>query len=238
MLVRVIDFETTGMEPPAAICEIGYCDIEVNVADPTTGLLQAKVGEPHAFLVNPGHPIPPEVRAIHHISDADVAAAGSPDLGLKHLMAGEPAYFAAHNAKFEQQFFGGGTVPWLCSYKIALRYYPDAPSHSNQTLRYLLGLDEVMGRRELAMPPHRAGPDAYVTAYILAHMIMEAKATIEDMVRWSAGPALLPKITFGKHRGSKWEDVGSDYLEWIVNKSDLDADTKANARHHLKKRAA
>src|ERR1700727_1277829 len=27
MLLRVIDFETTGMPPDAALCEIGWCDV-------------------------------------------------------------------------------------------------------------------------------------------------------------------------------------------------------------------
>ena len=29
-VVRVIDFETTGTEPPEAqVCEVGYCDVEI-----------------------------------------------------------------------------------------------------------------------------------------------------------------------------------------------------------------
>jgi hypothetical protein len=28
-VVRVIDFETTGMEPPAEVCEVGICDLRL-----------------------------------------------------------------------------------------------------------------------------------------------------------------------------------------------------------------
>lgn len=232
MLIRVIDFETTGLpedEGGAAICEIGWRDVEA--APP-----QAVVGGGQSLLVDPGRPIPAVARAVHHIGDSDVAGAINPTEGLLRLTEGQPTYFAAHNAKFEQAFFSGNGTPWICTYKVALRLWPDAPSHSNQVLRYWLGID--LPHEDAAMPPHRAGPDAYVTAHLLARMIAEGRATIDDMVRWSSGPPLLPRITFGKHRGSKWEDVPRDYLEWIVNKSDLDSDTKANARHHLKKTGA
>lgn len=227
--IRCIDFETTGLpesERPVAICQIGWCDI-----DAFDGAI--KVYSPTSFLCDPGHEIPPEARAVHHISDADVAGELSPEEGLKRLLQNPPDYFAAHNAKFEQHFFSDHTVPWICTYKVALRFWPDAPAHTNQVLRYYLDLELP---DSLAMPPHQAGPDAYVTAHILQTMIETGRASLEDMARWSSGPALLPKIPFGKHRGAKWEDVPTDYLDWIVSKSDLDGDIKANASHHLKKR--
>jgi exodeoxyribonuclease X len=83
-----------------------------------------------------------------------------------------------------------------------------------------------------------AGPDAYLCAVLMERILEDGRTSLEDMARWSSGPALLPRITFGKHKGSKWEDAPTDYLDWIVNKSDMDRDVKANARHHLKVRAA
>jgi exodeoxyribonuclease X len=99
-------------------------------------------------------------------------------------------------------------------------------------LRYWLGLD--LDAR-YAMPPHRAGPDAFVTAHILVELL-RAGTKIEDMVRWSSGRALLPRINFGKHKGAKWGDVPADYLQWIVIRSDMDRDAKANAKRELRAR--
>lgn len=234
MLVRCIDFETTGMPDSegAAICEVGWCDIEVGESGEDSRPLKMAIGKPVSMFCNPGRPIPPEARAVHHISDKDVHGAAQPSEGLRRLREGAPAYYVAHNAKFEQAFFPDATTPWVCTYKAALRFWPDAPAHSVQVLRYWLEL--ILGDEATAMPPHRAGPDAYVTAHLFARMLSEGSATIEDMVRWSSGPALLPKVTFGKHRGARWEDVPTDYLEWVINKTDMDGDIKANARHHLK----
>lgn len=229
MLVRVIDTETTGIpsdnEPHHALCEIGWCDI-----------VDGKIGEPHQRFVNPGRPIPTAAKAIHHITDDMVADAIDPSVACRTLMEGQPDVFFAHNAEFDRQFFRGGDTPFLCSYKIALRFWPDAEKHTNQFLRYYL---DVKLDPAKADPPHRAGADAYVTAHIAALILAEAEERgikIEDMARWSKGPALLPRITFGKHKGMKWEEAPTDYLEWIAFKSEMDRDAKANAKHWLKER--
>lgn len=220
MVIRCIDFETTGIPSETdkhAIVEIGWCDLDDGV-----------VGLPDAVLCNPGRTIPHEAMAVHHITDAEVKdATGSLDA------LGTPDYFAAHNADYERQFFPTET-PFICTYKVALRLWPEATSHGLQFLRYHLGLPAPA---RLAMPPHRAGPDAYLCAALLRRIIAENTVSIDDMVRWSNGPALLPRVTFGKHKGVDWKDVPTDYLDWLVNKSDMDRDVKANARHHLKLRA-
>lgn len=221
MIMRCIDFETTGLPTPDdkhAIVEIGWCDL----AD------DFEVGEPQSILCNPGRPISHEAMAVHHITDEDVADA----VGDASVL-GSPTYFVAHNADYERQFFTT-SVPLLCTYKVALRMWPDAPSHSLQFLRYHLGLPVS---REIASMAHRAGPDAYVCAHLMRRIMNDDRASIDDMVRWSSGHALLPRCPMGKHRGKKWEDVPTDYLDWIVNKApDMDAAIKANAKHHLKAR--
>ena len=233
LLIRVIDFETTGLptdEGGASLVETGFCDVRVDDG------MAAVIGLPVSAYVNPGRPIPVIARAVHHIGDDDVAHAAVQEVALAAITpeAANQVIYAAHNADFERAFFGAD-ARWICTYKVALRLWPDAPAHSNQVLRYHLSLAVDAG---LAQPVHRAGPDAYVTAFLLAHCINDGRASVDEMVRWSDGPALLPRIPFGKHRGSRWEDVPVDYLDWVANKSDLDRDAKANARHHLKKRGA
>jgi exodeoxyribonuclease X len=59
--------------------------------------------------------MPPEARAVHHISDRDVRCVAHPVEGLRRLEEGAPAYYVAHNAKFEQAFFTGASAPWICT---------------------------------------------------------------------------------------------------------------------------
>lgn len=227
MIIRSIDFETTGIptpDDPHAIVEIGAVDITLD-NDSTSPVLSTTF----STLCNPGRPIPHEAMAVHHITDAMVADASG---NLGNIMGDNVGYYCAHNADYERQFFEPG-IPYICTYKVALRLWPDAPSHGLQFLRYHLSLPVVNAD---VFPPHRAGPDAYLGAALMVHILNDGRASLDEMVRWTNGPALLPRVNFGKHKGSKWEDVPADYLEWLAFKSDMDRDIKANAKHHLSKR--
>ena len=81
---------------------------------------------------------------------------------------------------------------------------------------------------------HRALPDAYVTAFILRELL--EMASVEELIAWTKEPVLLPRVMFGKHRGVPWSEVPSDYLAWVVEKSDLSEDVKFTAGHHLRQR--
>ena len=87
---------------------------------------------------------------------------------------------------------------------------------------------------ELAMPPHRAGPDAWVTAHLLVELLQAA--SIEQMIQWTQEPKLMPNIPFGKHRGLSWAEAPLDYLQWMTRQGDMDADAIWNARQELSRR--
>lgn len=228
-IARVIDFETTGLpEDDACICDVGLIDIDLT--KPEFPVIE---GSNWSQLINPGCSIPPEISAVHHIIDADVADAP----GIEHAIArlndslGEFDVYAAHNTRFEQHFFPTQRR-WIDTYRCALRAWPDAPSHSNQALRYWLGLDVD---RQLADQAHRAWPDAYVTAHLLRKLLL--LRPVARLIEISNEPGFLPKLMFGKHYGEPFKTVEFSYLEWIV-KQDMDEDVLFTANYWLKKRAA
>jgi exodeoxyribonuclease X len=214
------------MPPDAAVCEVGWCQVRTYADEP------AEIGDPLGMLVNPNRPMPPEARAIHHIGDSDLADSPAIETGFLALFSGEPDVFAAHNCAFERSFFTGGATPWICTLKVARRLWPDSPSHSNQCLRYFLGvqIDEA-----LAMPPHRAAPDAYVTAAILLEALKHT--TVEQMIEWTSQPSLLPgAINFGKHKGVLWSQCDPSYLDWMARQPDMDEDKVFTAKYWLTRR--
>jgi exodeoxyribonuclease X len=232
MLVRVIDFETTGMPPEADVIEAAYVDVVGEIADPATGLMQWHANaRGWTALVRPTRPIEVEARAAHHLSEAEVAAgipwnsASATLLGIGTI-DGPPDAFCAHNAEFEKQLFNPEGSRWICTYKAALRLWPDSPRHSNQVLRYFLGID--LGAE--AMPPHRALPDCWVTAHILMKALEQA--SIEDLAAWTDEPPYLTKITFGKHRGKLFSEAPRDYLAWCL-RQDMDPGVIAACKRTL-----
>lgn len=226
-IIRVIDVETTGMEPPAEVIELGTCDLSLvdnvwTVGAPTSRLFGVTAS-------------PPETRAIHHIGMADVA--GLPPFDPTIALDGA-GIIAGHNVEFELRWLPAVAVPVLCTLKAALRVWTDAPGHSNGTLRYwledrgLLSLDPA-----LAMPPHRAGPDAYVTAHVLK-ALLETGVTAREMAGWTREPKVMPVCPIGQHRGKPWPAVDAGFLHWMLRQPDMDPDLHWNARRELDRRAS
>jgi exodeoxyribonuclease X len=142
--------------------------------------------------------------------------------------------FVAHKWAFETQWLGEHlqSRPAICTYKAALRLWPEAPGHGNQVLRYWLRPKDL--NSAIASGAHRALPDAYVTAFILRELL--ELATKEELIAWTGEPALLPRVTFGQYRGRGWDEVPLDYLAWIVDRSELGEDIRFTAQHHRRLR--
>ena len=225
--LRVIDYETTGVpeDAGAEVIELAYVDVDPDALTVT---------DRWQSFAKPVGPIPPLVKAVHHILEEDVAGAPAIRELWPLLFRGcaPQDILVAHNAAFEQHFHKGDGRAWIDTYKCALVVWPDAPAHGNQVLRYWLNLDHATGfDRVAAMPPHRALPDAYVTAHILIQLLHAI--TIDKMLRISAEPALLRRIGFGKHKGMLFSDAPVDYLRWIVDKAEFDVDVTFTARYWL-----
>jgi exodeoxyribonuclease X len=223
-IIRVIDFETNGIEvPPSEVCEVGMCDLD----------LEAKTISGPASWMCRVNEMPPEARAVHHITKDDCEPYDP--FSVEPLIAGNPTTYAAHNAAFEMKFFAPPTH-MICTYKAALRVWPNAPSHSNGALRYWLedqGL--IHPEHTLTQPAHRAGPDAYVTAHILL-ALFNVGHTGKEMIRWTKEPPLLPKCPLGKFRGKPWSEVEGGFLGWMLRQETMETDLKWNAEREIARR--
>lgn len=240
ILIRVVDLETTGFAPPAAEpIEIGWVNLRSTQRDLASDPAGWDINLPNSRLVLHSGPIPPETSAIHHLTADDFGPEANP-LGWGEMMSWvcRPAhpkvdYFAAHNAAFERQFIRDEDTrdrPWICTWKCALRLWPEAPAHSNQALRYWRGLKVD---RDIANQTHRAGPDAYVTAHLLRNMLEQPGVTLSQLVAWSTEPALLARCSIGRWRGTPWREIDDpSFLCWILDR-DFSEEVRFTARFHL-----
>jgi exodeoxyribonuclease X len=170
-ILRVVDFETTGLAPPAHVIEVGVCDL-------VEGPSGWRIEEPRARLCGGGK-ITAETRAVHHISPAEILGFEPFDSRafIDQAVAAGVTAIAAHHASFEGQWLDAarGELSAICTYKGALRVWPEAPSHQNQVLRYWLEEQGLSAPDPiLCQPAHRAGPDAYATAHLLKALLTTA----------------------------------------------------------------
>lgn len=226
-MIRVIDIETTGTAPTTdAIIEIASVDLSkerdyIGICNPMQTFVS--IGE---------RSIPPAASAVHHILDEDLTSA-PPLLEAIERFKGADVY-VAHNAEFEQSFLKEhiGDAPWVCTFKCALRLWPGAEGHSNQALRYELGLARPFSTSRKDIHPHRASSDVVVTAAILVEAMQIAPWS--QLLAWSKEPALHTRFGFGKHRGNRY-DAHLDYCEWILTQRDMDPGVRFSAEYWLKK---
>ena len=234
--VRLVDLESTGSRPPAhAVCEVGWQDVVEGpdgawfVPPPNFGVTDGHT------LVDPQRPIPAVTQAVHHIIDADVV--GAPiwaDAGPPVLRPDpRPLALAAHRASFERRYCTPeltGGADWICTWKSALRLWPDSPGFSNQLLRYWrkpAGLD-----RERGLPVHRAFPDAYISAHHLRDQLNAVGP--EQLIAWEREPGLLPRVPYGADKGTDFNELPDETLERMAG--DRNEDVRFTAATELARR--
>ena len=229
----VVDTETTGVDPEVdRVCEIAAAAVLPALE---TGVWRST--HYYSSLVNPGRPIPPEASAVHHLTDDMVRGAPTLDEIIKQAVppGAGGVVMVAHNAAFDSKFLPQlSKHQWLCTYRLAMHLWPDAPSHSNQALRYWRGLtppfEKLDGTNPRNQQPHAALYDVCVTVALLIDILGQGK-TVDELFELQDQPFLLSTVRFGKHRGQKWADVPRSYLDWVL-KQDFDADVKHTARHY------
>ena len=232
-IIRVIDLETTGEAPPVpGVCEIGWQDVALG----SDGRWEIH-GEGGARLVNPGRPIPPLTQTIHHILDEQVADAPFWHDVARAVLDPYPkrVALAAHRSIYEEKFCSPAltrNAPWICTWKCALRLWPDSPTFSNQMLRYWRKPEGLIHERGL--PAHRAFPDAYVTAFHLRDMLNAVG--IEQLLAWSRVPGLLPRVRQGPDRGKEWSEASDETIATMLE--DRDEDVRFTAETERARRRA
>lgn len=225
-MFTVIDLETTGVNHETdAIVEMAAVNISHN----------GEIGASCQSLVSCGIPIPPAASAVHHIIAEDLVDAPKVQSVLSMITSFDKSpdgkiIYVAHNSRFEQAFlskFLSGDEVWICTYKAARRVWPDAPTFTNQGLRYFLELpiDRDIG------PAHRALPDCYVTAALFIKLMKHC--SVDDMIKWTKLPILEKICKFGKHYDTPWNEIPKDYLRWIVKNGSFDENVDYTARVNL-----
>jgi len=184
-----------------------------------------------SFMCDPGVDIQFEAMAVHHITPADIDGAISEDDAMARITSFGFNCFIAHNAAFDSKVLSGLDVEWICTLKLANRFYPDAPSYKLQVLRYWLNLE--LGDIVDGLVPHRALYDAWFCWQLYLQMKREFGFSDEDAVEISSEPMLVRTMPFGKHRGKPMSEVAFDldYCEWLYRNVDLSDDINFSIEH-------
>lgn len=237
MWFAVLDTETTGMEEHDQVLEVAIV------------LVPQQYAKNHVFwrtwtsLVKPPKDVPvvAPARAAHHITDAELDRAQPMaqvfEKGIIPRLKGEEIVLVAHNIEFDMRLMRQSNASLdfitrrICTNQCARHLFRDSPGYSNQVLRYHLGLDVP----KLRQPPHRALPDALVTAALLAEEL--TKVSPEELMRLSVTPVLLETVDNGQYKGKQWADLkDANWMEWVTKQDGLEGfskDKRYTAKYYL-----
>ncbi len=121
----------------------------------------------------------------------------------------------------------------ICTFKLA-RYLDKngvIPKYNLQYLRYFLEL-------EIEASPHNALGDILVLEGVFNRMNTKFRENdkledpVQEMIRISSNPVLIPRMPFGKHKGALFSELPRDYLEWLLT-TGLGEDMAYTVRRHL-----
>ncbi len=208
------DTETTGNTKNDFLCQIAYKTKD----------------ESFNGLYKPAIKIPPEVSAIHHITnkmleDKPEFMKSSDYENIKELFEDSNSVVVAHNAQFDLMIIEKEKIipkNFICTLRLARYLDPDGriEKYNLQYLRYFLEL-------EVEATAHDALGDVLVLEKLFERLekkIIEKENLSEDeaidkMIEISSHPSLLKFINFGKHSGKEVAEVARtdrNYLEWLL----------------------
>ncbi len=230
--VLYLDTETTGVDTKT--CH----PVEVALLLTTYKGKERHAEEKLDVIVKPPEPCSFEAMAVHHITHKMVEDKPTLlELAPQVMPLVEQADFVvAHNAPFDMEILERTaayafikdekqrfTINTLDTLRLAHHMWNDLPSYKLQVLRYRFGLDDRDDLQELAKSdPHRAMFDTLLLRLLVEWLWLTGDQfeTVEQMVTLSHKPYTVGVFPFGKHFGTKVEDVVKNdpsYVLWCLS---------------------
>src|SRR6516165_7720106 len=155
MKLIVVDTETSDLpENGGSMLEIAW----MTLLDPDW-----KAVSSYESYIRYSGPIHPRAQAQHHIrADCLTAERGAitREQAVGKLLSelGPDSFLVAHNSAFDSKFLPELATPWICTLRVSQHIWPEAPGHSNQVLRYWLGIKPDLSCANTVKPrmPHQA----------------------------------------------------------------------------------
>lgn len=205
------DAETTSLDEPRLI-------------EGAIGMLDGKVRE---FRAKNPVPIDMESESIHGISADSIAHLPffkDRDDYEEIKLALENGIVVAHNAPFDVGVLaneGIRVTESIDTERVSRHLWPDLARHNLQYLRVALHVSISQDERVA----HSAAGDVRVLMAVFQKMLAAVEQDLSKLVELSSRPALILKLTFGKHAGKSFREVNRidrEYIEYLYRQKMVD----------------
>lgn len=210
MAAYIFDTETNDSTNPEII-EAAW----LQLADPES----LRAVEMFHMRYRPERPITLGAMAVHHIMDEDLVDCPP---SATFALPDDCEYLIGHNIDFDWQAAGSPAhVKRICTLALARRLWPEADSHSQSALLYLVDRQNARVRLRGA---HSAAADVE-NCHLLLTVIVDKLGGVAswDHLWHISEAARVPTVMpFGKHKGMPIAEVPADYKAWLMRQPDVD----------------
>lgn len=241
--IVVLDTETTGVDDSADVIEISF-SFPMESSEAIHDIMN------YTQRYKPILPCPPEATAIHSITNEDLEDCGSygDDIPNMNELMLTRQYYVGHNVSFDRlkmiQNHQRHNSPmsdelsnedaWICTLRFAKKMFGEDLDYKNFTLSYLWFKYELYKTCNYRIKAHSAEDDVFMCYKVLMHLLNIAieKGIIDptyeigsQIVEYCNQPTEFKVMPFGKHKGMPIFELPLNYMEWMVEKSDILNDT-------------
>lgn len=236
MSVYHIDTETTSREADREVIELAWIKLKTRQdlfgADTDEIVLETEATFCQRF--RPNRSITFGSIAVHHILPSELRDAPP---SAEATLPVDAKFLIAHSADFDWEAIGKPNVKRICTCAMAKAIWPQADSHSQSALLYMLEGATPETRRMLK-DAHSAAADVANNLVLLEH-ILAAKPEIRT---WSAlhafsEEARVPTVMFmGRNKGAPIAQLESSEIEWYLSRDFIDSYQRQALEREMKSR--
>lgn len=217
MTTIIFDTETTGSNTPQII-EAAW----LQLGSPATLEISAEFLQRY----RPSEKNTLGALATHHIYDEELVDCPA---HTEFRLPAEVDYIIGHNIDYDWKVAGEPKVKRICTLALSRYFYPEADSHSQSAMIYLIDRPHA---RERLRNAHSALADVKNCHALLANLLSltDPKPDWEAVWQLSERARIPTVMTFGKHKGTLIADVPADYKAWLLRQTDVDPYLQAALR--------
>lgn len=218
MRAIVLDTETSGLKEPMGVCECAFIEFHPDTLE--------QIAQHHS-LIDPQVPISSSASGIHRITDDMVqdqptlAEWFEIVLNSPFTVPPQDVIMVAHNAAFDHPLVAPylGNSRTLCTYKLAVRLYPNLENHKLATMKYEFKLGK-------GGHSHSALADVEDCLDLLRKMVEDSGMNLMELLEFQNKPRVIEIMPFSKdHKGKPLSEVPRSFWQWLIRKGgDVDPD--------------
>ena len=222
----LIDTETTSRVSGREVIALAWIRLRT-AGGASSDLIPAEFTEAECFVqrYKPEWPIALGSLAVHHILPRELD--GCPP-SVDAAIPADAGYIVGHSVDFDWESLGSPAhVKRIDTCALARHLWPDADSHSQSALLYLLE-GATPETREALRGAHGALVDTRNNLVLLRHILERLRATKPEITTWHALwdfsefariPTLMP---IGRNRGAPIGQLESSEIHWYLERDFID----------------